>query len=225
MRGKAKGPFMLDLKAKLLQAGLVTEEQVHRVEAEEQASRDRRREKRSQGKGRTGSGAPPPSEAERWQRRVAGLRDAPKAEQYETIRGWVQRTRLDPVKGLPSDGADRFHFARHDGHISWLTLEPEVKAALVEGRAGIIAFMSHNGLAHCVVPRDVAQDVGTVRAEWVRHLDGYDVLTEAPKEAAAPASDEGGDDVTAPGSVSTDDDSPVDADGVAKETVDERGGA
>ncbi|MFZ9887072.1 MAG: DUF2058 family protein [Myxococcota bacterium] len=189
---------MLDLKAKLLKAGLVTEEQVHRVEAEEQAVRDRRREKHAQGKTRAKNSAPPPSEAERWQRRVEGLKEAPKAEQYETIRGWVQRTRLDPVKGLPSDGADRFHFARHDGHISWLTLEPEVKAALAEGRAGIIAFMSHNGLAHCVVPRDVAQDVGTVRPEWVRHLDGFDVVTLAPKETGSAAAGEVGVETTEP---------------------------
>jgi hypothetical protein len=39
--------------------------------------------------------------------------------------------------------------------------------------------MSHNGLKHCVVPRDVAHDVGHIRPEWVRHLDGFEVKKKA----------------------------------------------
>lgn len=172
---------MLDLKAKLLQAGLVTKEQVEKVESEEAAARARKAQKRHGGKKGKGGGPAPVSDEARWQKRVAELKDAPKSEQYETIRGWVQRTRLDQVKGLPSDDADRFHFTKHDGHISWLTLEPDVKQAVSEGKAGIIAFMSHNGLAHCVVPREVALDVGQIRPEWVRHLDGFEVQTKAPR--------------------------------------------
>lgn len=184
---------MLDLKAKLLKAGLVTEEQVQKVESEEADKRAKRAAKKHGKKGGGGKGAPP-SDDERWQKRIAELKDAPKSEQYDAIRGWVQRTRLDQVKGLPSEQADRFHFTKHDGHISWLTLEPDVKQALSDGKAGIIAFMSHNGLAHCVVPREVALDVGQVRPEWVRHLDGFEVETRAPQpegEGEGEASDSG----------------------------------
>lgn len=177
---------MLDLKAKLLQAGLVTKEQVEKVESEKAEARARKAARRHGKKGRGGKPGPM-SEDERWAKRVDELREAPKSEQYDAIRGWVQRTRLDQVKGLPSDDADRFHFTKHDGHISWLTLEPDVKQAVSEGKAGIIAFMSHNGLAHCVVPRDVALDVGKVRPEWVRHLDGFEVQTKAPHDAEGEA--------------------------------------
>lgn len=168
---------MLDLKAQLLKAGLVTEEQVQKVETEAADARAKKAARRQGKKGK--GGRAPASDDERWQKRVAELKDAPKSEQYDAIRGWVQRTRLDQVKGLPSDDADRFHFTKHDGHISWLTLEPDVKQAVSEGKAGIIAFMSHNGIAHCVVPREVALDVGQVRPEWVRHLDGFEVETKA----------------------------------------------
>ncbi len=209
---------MLDLKAKLLQAGLVTEDQVQKVESEEALAKERKAARKQQAgrkaKGGRGGGrtqaAGGAGDDERWQRRIAELKEAPKSEQYETIRGWVQRTRLDQAKGLPSDEADRFHFTKHDGHISWLTLEPDAKSALSEGKAGIIAFMSHNGLTHCVVPSDVARDVGAVRPEWVRHLDGFEVETRAPEapatsdeitatEAEARGDDAGGGDDSASG--------------------------
>lgn len=173
---------MLDLKAQLLKAGLVTEEQVQKVETDQQHSHGKGGKSAPRKKGKR----PPASEEERWERRVEQLKEAPKSEQYEVIRGWVQRTRLDPAKGLPSEQAERFHFTRHDGHIAWLTLEPALKAQLSEGKAGIIAFMSHNGLAHCVVPQDVASDVGKIRPDWVRHLVGFEVQTEAPRTPGEP---------------------------------------
>ncbi len=181
---------MLDLKAQLLKAGLVTEAQVEKAESDQQASRASRPEKKK-GKGPAGK-RPPASEEERWARRVEQLKAAPKSEQYEVIRGWVQRTRIDSPKGLPSDEAERFHFAKHDGHIAWLTLEPAVKKQLSEGEAGIIGFMSHNGLTYCVVPKDAAHDVGKVRPDWVRHLVGFEVETRVPEapRGAEPASDE-----------------------------------
>lgn len=202
---------MLDLKAKLLQAGLVTEEQVQKAESDEAEARAKKAARHGgarpkgkgsgKGKGKGNKGGGPQSDDERWQKRVAELKEAPKSDQYDAIRGWVARTRLDQAKGLPSENAERFHFTKHDGHISWLTLEPPVKQALSEGKAGIIAFMSHNGLAHCVVPREVALDVGQVRPEWVRHLDGFAVETRAPSDEKA--SDEGaGDDSTSAESAS-----------------------
>jgi hypothetical protein len=174
---------MLDLKAKLLAAGVIDEDAVDRVEQEQKTKRDRnKRRKLAQ------------SERGRWNKRVEALVTAPKAEQYETTRGWVQRTRLNPDKGLPSEKADRFHFETADQKISWLTLEPDVKEELVAGDAGIVAYMSHNGLKHCVVPRDVAIDIGRVRPEWLRHLERYErpapVVDAAAVVDAAPAVDD-----------------------------------
>jgi hypothetical protein len=172
---------MLDLKAKLLEAGVVSEDDAERVEREE-ADKQRKKAQRQADK----------KERSRWKKRITQLQSAGKSEQYETIRGWVQRTRLDPEKGLPSEEADRFHYETADGKVSWLTLEPDVKEKITKGEAGIIAWMSFNGLKHCVVPRDVAEDVGAVRPEWVRHLDGFDVVKkqdEPPAEEAGAAPD------------------------------------
>lgn len=205
---------MLDLKAKLLKAGLVTEDQVEKVEQEQEQERQRKKERReaektrraagggpgkgprgpADGKGREakgrgdgrggkgrgkgrGPGRPgseaPPDDGELWQKRVKKLAAAGKAEQYDAVRGWVERTRLDAVKGLPSENADRFHFDKGDGTISWVTVEPDVAAKLKEGQAGIIGFMSFNGLAFCVVPREVALDVHQVRPDWLRALSDF----------------------------------------------------
>lgn len=181
---------MLDLKAKLLQAGLVTEQQVEKAEAEQEAEKAKRKARREararQGRGKSKGGRragaqdgkgkkQPPrqslqSESERWQKRVQKLSEAGKAEQYETIRKWVEKSRLDAVKGLPSEKADRFHFDKGDGAIGWLTLEPELIEKLKVGEAGIIAFMGYNGYAWCVVPRDLALDVHVVRPDWLRAL-------------------------------------------------------
>lgn len=209
---------MLDLKAKLLAAGLVTEEQVEKVEREEDEKRRKRREQREQREQRKTHGKRPPkgpgkgkkgppaaaderADQERWQKRLAALKEGGKSEQYDAIRTWVQRTRIDAVKAIPTEAAERFHFARHDEGIASLTLEPEVRAKLLDGSAGICVFMSNNGLTHCVVPRDVALDIGAVRPEWVRVLDGFDIVPNRDelraKEYAEARGGEAGADVEA----------------------------
>ena len=178
---------MLDLKAKLLAAGLVTKDQVDKVEAEQQAKKQKKPPQKRD------------DEAARWAKRVAELAAAGKAEQYEAIRGWVDRLRLDQVKGL-SETAERFHFAKSDGSISWMSVEPDVKEKLAQGEAGIIAYMSNNGLTHAVVPKDVAKDVHTIRPEWLRVLHGVtdvsspddrpgDAVPADPPPSDAPTSD------------------------------------
>lgn len=203
---------MLDLKSKLLAAGLVTEEQVDKVKQQEEERRKRRREARAkraqdggkkQGndkggsrKGRDkGSRRPPKSkapavdervDAERWKKRIEQLQASGKSEQYDAIRAWVQRARIDAVKAIPTDAAERFHFARHDSGIASLVLEPDIKARVVGGEAAISAYMSHNGLAHCVVPREVAVDIAALRPEWVRVLEGYDVVPNQDERPTDP---------------------------------------
>lgn len=205
---------MLDLKAKLLAAGLVTADQVKKVE-DEQADKKRRAEEKKAARGgdkrdRKGRDVDEKvaerdhkqEEAQRWRKRLDELKEAGKADQYEAVRGWVDRHRLDNKTSIPSEQASRFHFARDDGTIGHVTLEPDVQQRLAAGEAGIIAFMGFNGLEHAVVPVDLARDIAYVKPEWLRSLAGVtDVDTTAPAPVAEsiaaepsdePAKDESG---------------------------------
>lgn len=123
---------MLDLKSKLLAAGLVTEAQVERVEKKR-----------------------PPN-------KLIGIS---KSEQYELIRLWVTRNRLD--KNM---GTEKFFFEKPDKSVSWLSLESDILLKVQAGHAGLVAFMSNSGLAHAVVPRDIAEDIVEVFPDWCRVL-------------------------------------------------------
>jgi uncharacterized protein YaiL (DUF2058 family) len=188
---------MLDLKAKLLAAGLVTADQVKKVEDEE-ADKKRKAEERKAARGgdkrdRKGRDVDEKvaerdhkeEEAQRWRKRLDELKAAGKAEQYEVVRGWVTRHRLDDKTAVPSEQASRFHFARDDGTIGHVTLEPDVQQRLAAGEAGIIAFLGFNGLEHAVVPADLARDIAYVKPEWLRSLAGVtDVETTSPSAPA-----------------------------------------
>jgi uncharacterized protein YaiL (DUF2058 family) len=195
---------MLDLKNQLLKAGLVTEDQVEKVEKEEadkrakrKAARDKAKSKNKggkgkgpRGKGKGGNrGRGGKSDAQLWKERIAKLQAGGKAEQYDAIRSWVKRHRLDPDGGLPSDNAERFHFEKDDGGISWLTIEPDLKAKVTSGEAGIVAYMSNHGLTHVVVPRNVAEDIGKLRPEWVRSLKGWVAVARKEAEETPPPSE------------------------------------
>lgn len=199
---------MLDLKAKLLAAGLVTEKQVEAVRDEERVEAERRRARRQAnkargpgGKGRgkgprgkgprnkgggKGRGRGPQSDADfagrQREKSVAKLKAAEKAEQYEMVRRWVKQTRLDDPKALPAEDAQRFHFKKFDGTISWFTLEAPILEKLKSGEAGIIAYMSNNGIAHVIVPRDLAEDVAEAHPMWLRHLEGNDAAGKVDPE-------------------------------------------
>lgn len=149
---------MLDLKAKLAAAGLVTQEQI--------AAAERKKGPKKPAEGR-GPAAParPRSGFD-----VPALKKAGKGEIYEAVRRVVDRARLDPVGGLPSERAEAFHFTTQTGQLSRLTLEPELRDQLAAGEAGLIAYMSHHGLAHCVVPRIVAEDLAQFMPLWLRVL-------------------------------------------------------
>ncbi|MCP4503710.1 MAG: hypothetical protein GY822_27595, partial [Deltaproteobacteria bacterium] len=195
---------MLDLKAQLLGAGIVSEDQVKKVEAEQEKEREKKQQRREsfdnrrpgkgpQGMGPKGKGpnkgphkgkskgkskgprkpAPAEFDAERWQKRVAALAEEGKSEQYDVIRNWVRRTRIDDPKAVLSEEAERFHFTKYDGQISWLSLEPALAEKLKKNEAAISAFMGFNGLEHGMFPVDMASDIGKIRPEWVRHMDGW----------------------------------------------------
>ncbi|MES2503798.1 MAG: hypothetical protein V4534_02860 [Myxococcota bacterium] len=123
---------MLDLKSKLLAAGLVTEKQIERA----------------------GQKRPPNK-----------LKGMPKAEQYDVIRKWVDRNRLD--RGI---GTEKFFFEKADKSVSWLSLDADVIAKIQSGDAGLTAYMSNSGLAHTVLDRDIVEDIVEVFPEWLRIL-------------------------------------------------------
>lgn len=164
---------MLDLKAKLAAAGLVTQEQLAAAE------------RKDRGKKPAAPKAPP---APKSGLDVAALKKAGKSELYEAVRRVVERARLDPVGALPSERAEAFHFTTQTGGLARLSLEPEVAAQVVDGRAAIVAYMSHHGLAHCVVPRVVAEDLAAVSPPWLRVLKDHpaagQVVPPAPPKSA-----------------------------------------
>jgi uncharacterized protein YaiL (DUF2058 family) len=125
------------------------------------------------------------TEAAKWRTRLDELKAAGKTDQYEVTRGWVMKERLDN-KAI-SEAAEKFHFVSYAGTLSHLTVEPEIKARLVDGTAAIVGFVGYNGLEHAVVPADVAVDMKAIRAEWMRHLIGVtDIeppLVRPPQEA------------------------------------------
>jgi hypothetical protein len=168
---------MLDLKAKLAAAGLVTQEQIAAAERKNHNKKPPAQPK-----------APP---APKSGLDVAALKKAGKSELYDATRRVVDRTRLDPAGALPSERAEAFHFTTQTGGLARLTLEPEVTAQVVDGRAGIVAYMSHHGLAHCVVPRVVAEDLAAVSPPWLRVLKDHpaagQVAPPAPAKSAGPS--------------------------------------
>jgi uncharacterized protein YaiL (DUF2058 family) len=127
----------------------------------------------------------------RWRGRVPELQAAGKSDQYEAIRGWVMKLRLD--NSQITDAAVRFHYPLYDGSIAHLTVEPEVQAMLAAGEAGVVAFIGYNGREHAAVPGDVARDVGILQPPWLRHMLGITdqpgwspIVIEEEKEAKQP---------------------------------------
>lgn len=204
---------MLSLKDQLLKAGVVTAEQVKKVEDEEATRRQREAERRDRaraardGRGKKGNGGERAErhrddadekvaarehqveEAQRWRQRLEQLKGAGKSEQYDAIRGWVTRHRIDDKTATLTEAATRFHFAKADGAIGHLTLEPDVQARLTSGEAGVIAFMGFNGLEHAVVPADLARDIHAVRPDWVRSLVGVTDVDPPAATDGAPAAE------------------------------------
>ncbi len=156
---------MLDLKAKLAAAGLVTKEDVEKAERKEA-------ERRAKKAGKKAPSQPRAPEEPRLA--VAKLRDKPKGEVYDAVRKVVDRVRLDPSGAAPSEAAAAYHFPQATGKIGRLVLEPAVVASLGDGSAGLISFMSNHGLAHAVVPAAIARDVAELMPLWLRVLAGDD---------------------------------------------------
>lgn len=188
---------MLDLKAKLAAAGLVSAADVAAAERkgsrgatgpkgqerkaspqgpppgrpeqrDDRAPRDRPRDQQARR-----DRPPAPNKPARSGLDVVALKRGGKGEAYDAIRRAVERARIDPLRAIPGEHATAFHFTTASGQLSRLMLEPDAHAGLADGSAGIIAFMSHHGLAHCVVPRPLAEAVHEVFPLWLRVLHGH----------------------------------------------------
>ncbi len=149
---------MLDLKAKLASAGLVSQADIDRVDA-----------KKKKGKGKRKGGGQSPGKPGVPSLNLAALKEASKGEFYDAVRRWVDKARLDP-RGIPSERSQTFHFPEITGRVGRLMIEPELSKQIQDGKAAVIAFMSNSGLAHAVVPAAGARDLASVKEEWLRVL-------------------------------------------------------
>lgn len=172
---------MLDLKAKLAAAGLVTPADVAAAERKQKPKPSQRPPAKPQ----TG---PKPDKPDRGPGLdVPALRKAGKGAAYDAIRRAVERARLDGA--APTAAGGPFHFTTATGQLSRLILEPQTQQAITAGTAGITAFMSHHGLAHAVVPRPLAEAIAELFPFWLRTLlshPGAGQLEPRPQKPAEP---------------------------------------
>ncbi len=154
---------MLDLKAKLAAAGLVTQQDVERAE---KAKAGKGKKKKRRGRGRSGA-------KEGTRLAVRELEGKNKGERYDAIRRFVERARLDDPARPPTEEAKSFHFSTATRQVGRLVVEPDVRGWLEDGTAGIVAYMSNHGLAHAPVPAQAARDVAALFPLWLRVLKGH----------------------------------------------------
>jgi len=157
---------MLDLKAKLAAAGLVTKEE---IAAEERRSKAPKSAKPAKGPGQGAKMQAPRSGLD-----LRALEGANKGARYEAIRRAVDAQRLDSAGPIPSAAAEPFHLTTHTGALARVYVEAAAKAAISGGSAGIVAYMSNHGLAYAAVPRALAEDVGALFPLWLRLLSGHE---------------------------------------------------
>ena len=198
---------MLDLKAKLAAAGLVTPAELAAAERKSGPNRgqDRNQDRgpnpakhaakqpgpaqdRRAGKPQEPAAARGKPAAPRSGLDVPALQKAGKGAAYDAIRRLIERVRVDPLHAIPGEQAEAFHFTTASGQLSRLMLEPEARTQLGDGSAGIVGFMSHHGLAHCVVPRVVAEDIARLFPFWLRVLKDHpgSGQQEPPREPREP---------------------------------------
>lgn len=160
---------MLDLKAKLAAAGLVSQADI--------AAAERKQKPQQQPPPRQQASKPQrPQQQQPPQKPSSGLdlpalRKAKKGEAYDAIRRAVDRLRQDSV--TPPEDSEPFHFTTARGQLSRLHLAPAVHAAVQSGESGITAFMSHHGLTHAVVPKPLAEGIAELFPFWLRTLQGH----------------------------------------------------
>jgi hypothetical protein len=157
---------MLDLKAKLAAAGLVTDKEIE--DAQKRRPSKSSRPSHGSSKSSTRSNGPRPNKGPKKAPKldVASVTAQPRGEQYVEVRRVVEATRLDAAGPAPSERARAFHFPKPDGTVGRLFVEAAAADALEGGRAKIVGYMSNHGVAHAVVPTAVADAVVQIFPEW-----------------------------------------------------------
>lgn len=175
---------MLDLKSKLAAAGLVTQADIERVDEAKARKHERRQGRGGRGQGGDGGSKPAAGRGGAPRLAVATLRTRAKGEQYDAVRRFIERVRLDDPARPPTDQAQTFHFPTAKGQIGRLVLEPDVLGWVREGTAGVVAYMGNHGLAHAIVPAAAARELAELFPLWLRVLEGHPeagrIETEAP---------------------------------------------
>ncbi len=204
---------MLDLKAKLAAAGLVSAEQVKAFDDKEAKAKEAKRARAKRKNDGSSSGRRPggkPGEKPKSKKKSdsrqrkpsktatdsATLKTLNKGEAYARIRKIVEHSRLDDKEQtIPGVDDTTFNFVTAQGSIGKLYVTEETAKKLRDGNAAIFSFMSHHGLSHCVLPKDIAIDLAQVFPYWLRHLRGNDAAgqleppPEPKKRAEATESD------------------------------------
>jgi len=197
---------VLDLKAQLAAAGIVSAEQVKAFdekEAKEKAAREAKaaqrqanqERKRAPGNGRgpsKGNGRGPSkgqrqgkgrTPAKKGRTSVEELKALGRGEAYDRIRKIVAHSRLDDKeRTIPKPDDETFNFVTASGHIGRLYLTSETVSSLKNGTTAISSFMSNHGLSHCVLPKAIALEFSEVFPLWLRHMRGHEPLIEVPEE-------------------------------------------
>ena len=164
---------MLDLKAKLAAAGLVSQADIAAAERKQKPQAPHNQDKSARPQQRPPQSQRPPQPPQKPSSGLdlPALRKANKGEAYDAIRRAVDRLRQDSV--TPPEDSEPFHFTTARGQLSRLHLTPLVHQAVQSGESGITAFMSHHGLAHAVVPRATAEAIAELFPFWLRTLQGH----------------------------------------------------
>ncbi len=204
---------MLDLKAQLAAAGIVTAEQVKAFDEKEAKAKKAREAKAQQrksgsqrGKGNGGASQGgrgnqaksrnhrPSKGRGKGQHRGKGqgrssveeLKAMGRGEAYDRIRKIVAHSRLDDKeRTIPLADDKTFNFVTSTGSIGRLYLTEATVDSLKNGKSAISSFMSNHGLSHCVLPKEIALDLAKVFPLWLRHLRGHEPIIEVPEASAA----------------------------------------
>lgn len=175
-----------NLRDKLLQAGLVNEDEVARAEAEEASRRAARKGKRkAKGKARSrGDAKPAPAEARLSPEELAAA-EAKRAEREKKQalereraenrkRAARERAIAEDVRrvadalGVETGGDRVFFFPDRKGRIQRLLVTEAVETALSSGEMAIIEHPLPHAIEHAVVPREGAEAVLKIHERAVR---------------------------------------------------------
>ncbi|MCA9713205.1 MAG: DUF2058 family protein [Myxococcales bacterium] len=181
------GGLTLDFASKLAAAGLVSKDEAEAAAAQKRAQKPAERPTQAPASPRPAASKPagPGGLAGDIER----LKRAGKAERYETVRQWVTRRRLDAASPIPGEHSEPFHFTTAQGQLARLYLEADARGQVIDGQAGIIAYMSNHGIAHAVLPRELAEAIYQVIPLWLRVLKdhpGAGKYEEKPEATDAP---------------------------------------